>query len=269
MPASTRFRDSWDRVIPVWLRMRPGLDVGYRIGWSVMAMFDAALDHLFEGLNAADPTPDNSPEALRLIGRGRGIIRGEADTAEEYCDKLVAWLDTWILAGSMEAIAKSVHEYIAGRPRVSVYSRSGVRLTVEADGTVTYGDSEPFDWDSAQYPERSELPAPWWSDLWVVIYPGYQHDTGTWGDGSVWGEDDGMGMGHDVTREAYAAIRGLLAQWKAAHSRIVAVVWAQDEGFPGEGGPDGWWGNWGLLDEEGHYGPSHRDYSACRFWIPK
>jgi hypothetical protein len=219
-----------------------------------------------------------TPTALPSIGRSRGIIRGQGETDASYASRLRGWLDRWRLAGSAEGIARALHEYLGNHPRVRVIQRSRddvgllswdtLWVTVGEDGTITR-EIAPWNWDGTSHPERN--PA-FWSDLWIVIYPTQWAHAPTWGAvGDTWG-DDGYGLGHDVSREEYDAVLGQIAQWKAAHTRVRAVVWTSDGSLfdpdVPSSGPDGTWGAWGGTGS-GPRTASGREMTSCRYWEPR
>lgn len=86
-------------------------------------------------------------------------------------------------------------------------------------------DNVKWDWDSKSNPGR----AGYWFELWVVVYTPPWSESGPQlnSPGAVLGTRT-TGLGHLVTREEVDAIRGLLAQWKAAHSLVRAVVFTYD-----------------------------------------
>lgn len=264
MPAVRRFRDSIRAFTTPWMSDRPasGKTVSFRVLWAMVAPLDAAADVLLQGLQAAWPGK-GTPTALPLIGRTRGIIRGQSDTDEDFAAKLRSWLDLWRGAGSARTIARVIHDYLEGHPRVRCITRSGRWVTVEADGTVT-DTTAPWDWDSVSHPERSN----YWSDLWIVIYPSPFERSGDFGDpGLVWGGS--TGLGHTCRRQDSDAVRGLLAQWKGAHTRVRCVIWAEDPTlFDPENPsscPDGTWGAWGT---RGASRAQSRTTTTCRYWEP-
>jgi hypothetical protein len=268
-----------DRVVPVWLRDRPGLDVGYRFLWSSMAVLDALADILLAGRRAAMPgMGEDEPglavtSALPLVGASRGLIRGEDETEQEFSERLRAWLDLHRDKASQEILARVVQSYVAGSPRVRVIQRGGgarglpTWYTLESDGTLTVQDAA-WDWDSVSHPERNDPANPWWSDLWVIVYASYDRRNQVWGTSVEYGGDP-YGLGHLVTRESYDALRGLLQHWKAAHTRIRAVIFADrltDYAPDGTGiTPDGSWGSWGTTGS-GARVPSGRDRTYSRYW---
>jgi hypothetical protein len=231
----------------------------------MISPLDAATEVLIQGLTAKLPGIGTST-ALAYIGRTRGILRGQNESDAEYAARLRGWLERWRLAGSMDAIALTLHEYLANRPRVRVVNRAGWMVTVETDGTITRQQTM-WDWDSVSHPER----AAFWSEIWILIYPSQWGQAGPLLDtaGSpTWGSDE-FGLGHDVTREEYDAVKALVAQWKAAHTKVRAIVWTLDPdafnpSVPSSM-PNGNWGAWGTTGS-GTRTFSSRDYSTCRFW---
>lgn len=267
MSASVRIRDLVREMVPWWLSDRhhsSGKTVGFRIVWTLVASLDDYLDWLLAGLQASWPGVWNS-SALPLIGRSRAILRGEADTNDEYVAKLRAWLEKHAQAGSMRQLAIELHEYLADHPRVRIINRGGRRVTVAADGSITTDDIT-WDWDSVSHPER----ASWWSDMWIIVDPDPWAYEGTWGSGGTWGDEGSeLGFGHAAPPETVDAVKGLIAQWKAAHSRVRALIWTTDPDLfdPSDPDtmPDGEWGSWGSL-VGGVVVPSHRNTTSCRYW---
>lgn len=278
-----RFRDTWEAIVPVWLRDRYGLRTGYLLGWACMAVLDRLLDIALAGQRAARPGHGakdflDIPSALPLVGVTKGIVRGESDDNATFAQKCRESLDRHRLMASQAMLARVVHEYLPGRPKVRVIQR-GTALrgdplwcTIDENGEVSW-DEAAWDWDSVTHPERSSADAPYWSDLFVVVYTtAFQHRPHRWGDPIKWGEDR-MGFGQMVPRKTYDALLAELARWKGAHERIRAVIFAQrttDYGPDGGGiQPGGDWGAWGKLDGSGNYVPSGRDLEYSRYWEPR
>lgn len=265
MAKHARFRDSIGDYIPVWLRERPGFTVAYRYLWTFPAMLDAAVEVMLQGIQAAWPGK-GTPTALPWIGRTRGILRGQADTQEEFAAKLRAWLDTWRDAGSMEVLARQIRGYLGNHPRVRIVNRAGQWFTVNEDGSEERHQAA-WNWDGVSHPKRSDPNHPWWSDLWVIIYPTQWATAGFYGDGATWA--DSTGFGHQATQLEADAIKGLIAQWKAAHSRVRCVIWTSDAAlFDPENPsslPDGNWGAWGTTGASRTPG---RNRTTCRYWEP-
>ncbi len=267
MVETLRFRD----IIrpPKWLsdRYPTALTVGYRLIWSMVAALDVGAEVLSQGLNARFPGV-GTPTALSLIGRSRGLIRGQNESNEDYVARLLRWLDVHPEAGWDERVARVVHEYLEAHPRVRVVDRAGQWTTVDTDGTVTRTVAA-WDWDSVSHPERSDPDEPWWSDLWVIVYSPFPARAGTLGDMTG---DDGYALGHMVASPDVQNLKGLFAQWKAAHSRIRAVIWTTDatkfDPATPSSLPDGTWGAWSR-NVAGVQVPSNRDTTVCRYWEPR
>lgn len=262
-----RMRDQLRRWVPWWLsdrRFSSGKTVGFRYLWAMIACFDAITQWILEGLLAAWPGA-GTLTALSLIGRSRGIIRGQTDTDVEYASKLRQWLDKWAAAGSARQLAIELHEYLGNRPRVRIVTRAGFWVTVATDGTVTTTQAA-WNWDGTSNPERSG----YWSEMWVIIYPTqWAVNPTVYGTGRSWGLGDGFGIGHKVSRIEYDAVRGLLNQWKSAHTRISAVVWTSDATLfdPATPAslPNGAWGDWSV-GGTGARVPNSRNLTTCRYW---
>lgn len=261
---SLRFRDSLRKLVPPWLsdRFTSGLTVGFRFLWVMIAPLDVAIESLVQGIRAAWPGA-GTPTALAAIGRSRGILRGQADTDDEYATRLRGWLDSWRDAGSSEELARQIHLYLNNRPRVRVVNRAGKWVTVETDGSVTR-NQQAFGWDNVSHPER----AGYWSEEWIIVYPDQWSTAGNWGagDGQTWGNAD-LGFGHGVTRVEYDAIYNLITTWKSAHSYVRTVIFSSTTGAfdPTNPGslPDGSWGTWETYSG-GNSVPSRDD--AHRYW---
>lgn len=269
--AVARFRDLFRLATPWWLsdRLTQKKTVGYRYLWSLIAPLDATMDVLLQGIQAAWPGV-GTPTALPYIGRSRGVVRGQADTDDEYATKLIGWLERAEQLGSMEALAREIHEYLGNHPRVRVVNRAGRWVTMNADGSFSFAQAA-WDWDSVSNPERNDPDAPWWSEMWVIIYPTQWALSGAWGDGRHWGARD-SGIGHIVSREEVDAVKGLISLAKSAHSLVRAVIWTSDgtlfdPAMPGSL-PDGTWGMWGS-GGSGSRVASGRNTTTCRYWEPR
>ncbi|MDX6480352.1 MAG: hypothetical protein QOG85_862, partial [Gaiellaceae bacterium] len=240
----------------------------FRFLYALVAPLDALLDQVQQGLASWFPGR-GTPTALPYIGRSRGIIRNQGESEASYAERLGRWLDTWPEAASQELIAVAIHQFLATHPRVRVITRSGLWLTCEADGTIVRTEAA-WDWDSISHPQRNDPDAPWWSDMWIVVQLSpWAQRPGTLGDLTG---DDGFALGHLATHPEVDAIKGLIAQWKGAHSRVRAVIWTTDATLfdPEEPAscPNGRWGAWGIYDGTS-YVPSDRNITTCRYWEPR
>lgn len=265
MTARVRFRDMVAALVPPWLSARVGKNVGYRVLWAMAAPLDSAAQTVVEGILSWFPGL-GTPTALPLIGRSRGLRRGRMETVTDYAVRLRGWLDAWREAGSDERLARELQTYLGDAPRIRIFKRTnGACMTLNPDGTVVRHATTAWDWDSVSNPER----AAFWSEMWIVVYPTpFLKRAGTLGGLS----NDGYGIGHRVKLQEAEAAKGILAQWKSAHSRIRAVIWTTDATlFDPEtpaSMPDGTWGNWGNYGS-GSRVKGNRNLSTCRYWEPR
>lgn len=264
MTASIRLRDVFRDYTVRWMSDRPKLGVAFKTHWTIAAAYDASLEALVRGIQASWPGV-GTPDALGQIGASRGIVRGLGDTAATYALKLMTWLDQHRARGSARELCRQVQGYLPHKPTVRVINRHGFWTTIDPAGVITT-TTAAWDWDSISNPERHTAAAPWWSELFVVIYPDpYVKQVALGAPGPVLGVNEGIG--HKCPIEQYEALAGLLAEWKAAHTRIRAVIWSPDPTYFVPGGanvPNGKWGQWSI-DVAGVRVASPR-YSDCRFW---
>lgn len=257
-------RGALGSIVPNWLSNRRDLNVGFKVLWIIALLGDVFVQVALEGLRAAWPGRGTAT-ALAVVGRGRGIIRGyaESETDAHYAERLRAFRDAWLLAGSQDGIVTQAHEYLSQRPLVRIVSRAGVWTTIAEDGTITK-NAAAWDWDSVSNPER----AGYWSDEWVIVYPDAWSYRDDWGTG-IWGADT-LGLGHDVTRGEYGDLRSILATWKGAHSNVRTVIFTTNAALfdPDDPGslPDGTWGQWGLPNGSGSRVAGGRITADCRYW---
>jgi hypothetical protein len=266
MAAPMRLRDAMRLALPWWLseRRQQNKTVGYRFLWALVAVLDVLLEGVLQGLYAAWPGA-GTPTALPYIGRSRGVLRGMDDTNDDYAAKLRGWLERAEQLGTMFAIARELHEYLPGRPRVRVINRHQHWLTINTDGTLEKFVAT-WDWDSVSNPERVN----WWSELWVIIYTDKFDHAGAWGDGRSWGTRD-SGLGLTVAKANREALANLVADAKSAHSQVRCVIWTTDDtqfdpAVPASC-PDGTWGEWSLPRTDPRV-PGGR-VRTCRYWEPK
>lgn len=234
---------------------------GFRLLWSTILLIDAQIEVLLEAVLAS--VGRGSPSALAYLGWARKMIRWQDESNASYAARLRRWIDTAKEAGGPREMARQIHGYLRSKPKVRVFNRAGNVVTVDTDGTVSTA-SCVWDWDSISHPERASFT----SELFVVVYVTTQWPTaGDWGtlDGQEWGGT--LGFGHDATPEEYDAIRSIVADWKAAHSNVRAIIWTTDPtlfdpAVPASL-PDGQWGDWSM---PGTGAPSHRNTTTCRYW---
>lgn len=267
MAADIRIRDQLRSWLPWWLQDRhlsSGKSSGYRFLWVIVATLDVIAEWIIQGLQAAWPG-QGTPTALSYIGNSRGIVRGIADTDDDYAARLRRWLDKWANAGTAKQLSEELHEYFGARPRVRVVNRNGAWATCNTDGSFSFA-TQAFDWDSVSNPSR----AGFWSELFVIVYTTEFGDAGNWGagDGQTWGALDGFGHGNTLNQRT--AAQQIIANFKAARSHVRAIVFTSDNTLfdPATPAslPDGNWGQWSDPATSSPRAPSSRITTTCRYW---
>jgi hypothetical protein len=271
MSLPSRLRGIFGRYLPSWLSDNfPSLpSYGYRLLFICATFVDSEIDRMLQGSLAKDGR--GSPTALKYIGQARGVVRGRYDTDEEFFAKLRTWIDRNKERGQQRRLAREIWEYLgddgSGASRVRVVNRAGWWVTIDEAGDLTETQAD-WDWDSVSHPERSDVDEPWWSDLWIVIYPSWTFRAGDLGD--LTGAD-GFAIGHMAPDVEIDALKILFREWKAAHECIRCVIWTTDDTLFDPDDPmtcpDGTWGGWGGTGS-GSRVASGRDYTNCRFWEP-
>lgn len=245
-PRNFQFRDAVADVVPPWLSYRPAgpktpeRSTGYRLLYAMAGVIDLMMEVAVEGLRARYPG-QGTPTALPLIHRDRGIVRGLQESDESAAGRLVAWLDSWRLAGNSHNMLQQLAPLFrpSTAPLMRVVTNAGVWYSLYPDGTVEQRELGNWNWDG-----KPEL----WARLWVIIYC---DDTGypwvaedVWGVGN-WGEsgDDGT-WGSTATRPEVETILMAIQMWKGGHSLYPYTIVALDpDSFnPDAPEPDGTWG---------------------------
>lgn len=274
MSARQNIRDFVGRIVPSWLSEgdddNPGF--GYRLLWVLGLIIDGfieAVSSAFEAARARGASSDAD-----IVGDSRGLIRNQDESDEDYARRLATWVDRARENGGPLRLGLAIHDYLRTHPRVHVFRRSdGQCIAISEDRTITRYPLTAFDWDSQSHPERNVYYAPWWSDMWIVVFTNstqWQRRFGTL-DGMPDG-DDGFGLDHYCTYKERDDLKSLIRTCKSAHSCIRALIWCSDNTKfnPANDAsmPNGRWGDWGIRDGSS-YGPSDRDYVNCVFWEPR
>ena len=260
------FRNELRKFVPWWLadrRLSSGKSVGFRYLWAIVATLDVFVQFMLEALRA--PWPGLGPTAaLPYIGRTRGILRGPAATTVEYVSRLSRWLAKWARAGSAEQLLEELHEYLPTNPKVRLFTRSGICITRNTDGTTVRQTGVAWDWDSVSDPQRA---GNWW-DVWIVVYSPYAKRAGTLGGIT----DDGNVLGQAMPSSVADEVKQLLSTWKSAHTYVRAVIWSTDatkfDPATPASMPDGTWGRWGTTGNGSRF-KGARCQSSLRFWEPR
>jgi hypothetical protein len=214
------------------------------------AMLDAHVDWTRHGIRARWPSY-GSDDTLAAIGRDRRILRGFAESAEAYAERLRGWLDAWSRAGNPFEILRQLKGYLTPHAfDAHVVNHHGSWYTSLADGTLEWTlNASNWDWDSETYPSGPEP----WCRFWVVLNPPAElwtrlpalDDPALW-DGAV--DSPGFTVGSTATPEQVAAVRRIVGEWKDEKSVCQNIIVCFEPGVftPGETNPpnpNGWYGN--------------------------
>jgi hypothetical protein len=152
------------RFIPNWQR----LNVGFKWLWSMALPIDIEYELTLQGINDWAPgSPNASLTALPYIANSRGLIQGEAETADHFALRLINWRTNGLAVappatpkvgsqiGRQEVLALQIQQFLGNTPMVRVieriFSTSGAPtanyVTANPDGTTTT-QVAAWDWDS-------------------------------------------------------------------------------------------------------------------------
>jgi hypothetical protein len=274
MSASQNLRDNIGRFLPSWLSEgdpeNPGY--GYRLVWTLVLIIDGCIEAV-AGASLSAVGRGTSLDA-DLVGQARGLIRNQDESDEDYARRLGTWVDRAKENGGSTRLILAIHDYLRSHPRIRVFRRDGYCITVDTDRTITTDATTAWDWDSESHPERNDPEAPWWSDLFIVVYTTsgtseqWPFRAGDLGDMTL----DGLGWGIGCNRKEVDDLKSLIQTCKSCHSLIRAVIFCNDETMfdpeDDDSMPNGRWGAWGIYDG-GSYVPSDRDLETCRFLEPR
>lgn len=222
----------------------------YKAVRMVYAFIGVPLDALTDAANQATKArfPMTAPEdALFLIGRDRGIIRGPHEPSASYRARLLLWIEAWKGAGVGRAMLDQLAGYLTpAATRIRVWSQVGIIYTREASGAFTIEHPAAiWNWD-----ERPDL----WARFWVIIDSvgavpwAREPPIGT--AGHVIGERAAAGgtIGSTATVSEVESIRAIVSQWKPAAAKCPHIIVSFDAAAfdPADVAalPDGHWANY-------------------------
>lgn len=229
------FRTRLTQFVPRWLKQT----VMYRLIWTIGVHIDVAGDYIIAALRKRFLEPD-SFDALSLHGAMRKIPRGPYEPDETYAARLPNWFDVHKRRGNPYALLEQLFLYFQPAPfPIDLVYPSGLRFSLAADGTITWGFDGPTDINPAQWAR------------WTLIFhwpnafpPNPAWDGGIWDDGGVW---DSELPGTDA-----AAIRVVPEAWNAAHAIGTIIVLAP--GAEAWDYPFGIWDDGGTWDSASAFG---------------
>lgn len=268
MGVFARWVDSFWSKVPVWLQTPNGR----KYLTPMVVFYDIATDVFRQGTHASLPGA-GTPTALDFIGQMHGMIRGDGESDDSYAARLPEWRDRARTWGSQYAIARALHEYVKGNPKVRVVNRNGIMVTCDVDGTMTT-QNVTWDWDSLSNPERNDPNAPWWAELWIIIYSPPWAETGPTliSPGSPPSVVP-IGIGMKVPPLNVDVVKRQIEQYKSDHSFVRCVIWTYDSTLFNPANPltmpDGTWGQWSYPTKTN--GARHRSGRSlsCRYWEPE
>jgi hypothetical protein len=141
---------------------------------------DALIEKTNQGALASSPGLTLTPTSLPLIGADRQLLQGPTETQASYVARLLAWRQTWALAGNAWSIMKAVAAYLSPAfPDMFCVSDSWVWDYYSVDygpQSIAYPPfhynailSNNWNWDSAtNYDAIRVSGGPWWR-FWLII----------------------------------------------------------------------------------------------------
>jgi hypothetical protein len=232
------FRQAYLENVPGILADGEGAELGYCFGFT----HDELAEWARHGVTCRFPLY-GTDDALQAIGRDRQIVRGFAEGAEDYEQRLIGWLDSHLLGGNMFEMMDRLAKYLTGfAVRIRVVNNAGNWYTRDTDGSRSWLlRKHNWNWDGLTSA---------WSRFWVIIYPlstGIWTDEGVWGDDSDhWGDPEGV-WGLSATPEQVSTMREIVRHGKPPWSRCEFIIVSFDDTAfnPASPEPDGLWGSWG------------------------
>ncbi len=237
----TTFRQTaWD-LSPARLRTLSAARMVYAfIGLPLDTMAEAAK----QALEARFPEVC-ADDALPYHGRDRGIKRGPAEPSASYRARLLLWISSWRSAGVGSGLLDQLAGFLVPQAtRMRMLTQVGVRYERLATGvfSIAHFGSGVWDWDGA-----TSLWARFWPIIDAIGGTPWKRD-GTWGDGSLWGDDPDQTWGSTATLEQVQGIRGIVDEWRPAQSVCKNIIVSFDAALFNETTfadfPAGNWGHW-------------------------
>lgn len=222
---------------------------GERYLWAMTLLADLSQERLFQAVAARFPTQCDGT-VLPELAHDRQLIRGNHESDAAFVARLVAWRETWRLAGHAYAILDNLAGYFSpAAVPIRIWTNAGMVYTRAADGTKSWGKYlGTWDWDGE---------TTYWSRFWVVIYP----------PSSLWTTAPAEGAGPwDLTasKSEVKDVRRIIYQFKPLHARCEWIVVALDPASftPGALEPDGDWQHWSI----GSAPRAANRLSTARYW---
>jgi hypothetical protein len=254
-------RDLIREISPPWLRREWGEKFTYAHGLAL----DGVLEWAIQGVKARFPS--KAPEeALPLMGKDRGIIRGFQEPASSYRVRLARWMTDRRRAGNAFALLEQVRAYFYGHSlTLRTVNDRGSWQTIAQSGAYSVDRlMGNWNWDG-RFPLLARTR--WWlilnnvSTVW--------QSSGVFGDGLTT-LGDGSVIGFTATPDQIASLRQLVSShpggWKPGGTACPFIIVEFDQVFdPSDSPPgvaNGQWKRFGREDG-GVYRPAR--HPECRY----
>lgn len=210
-------------LVPGWLRWGEGDGILK----SISQLIDEYVLRLRDGITRRFPSYAAAAlddDALALIGRDRGIIRGRNETAAHYAARLVEWRYPrgHRVRGSAFALLTQISEYFGGVQCWTI-DANGTRHGRGPTGDEYFDYGHPWTWD--------DRPPSEWSRFWIVIDgSSFAAAHPDFGDPDLWGGalgTPGYTVGQTgVAFEDVQALRRLMSgrAWRPAGTQPMWVI---------------------------------------------
>lgn len=224
---------------------------------SLGAIKDMALERMRQGMIQRFPSYAGD-DALRLIGRDRGIPRGRTEKRAHYVTRLKGWRYPrgHRTRGSAFGLLEQISEYFGGL-LCYTHDDKGNTHRRDATGAESFSYGDVWNWDGQGLASGGSLI----SRFWLVLFPQPsvpeiqawpELDAGPWNDSLDDSRTDNVILDcQGVTPDDYTAILDFFRRtlngvvWKPAGTRAMwAVVSMSSEADTPAIAPDGTWGNW-------------------------
>ena len=237
--------------LPWWLLSGEGGALKYSIDRMLCALSQRAYDGLLARF------PEYAPDdALPLLCRDRGVVRGINEPRDSIVARLLRFLDDKASIGGAFALHAQLRAYMQADVMVRTVDRRGNWYTTDVGGATSYVlNSATWDWDDAPANPR-------WARFWVIIYPTAgvpwaASEPGAWPVGGT--------IGTTATPDQVASVRAIIDAGKPAGTRCEWIIIAFDPASfaPSTPEPDGTWKWFGRADGTG-YVPAR--LTTARYW---
>lgn len=202
------FRLWMEEINPPWMLGEVSIKLLDAIALTCDVLGETMVEALYMRFLYNSELPD---DALTLLGRERLMPRYGFETSAGYKERLKGAWNAWTFAGTRQSVLDQLAA--AGFPDCQLY--------------------ENWEWDWDGHPED-------WSRFWVVVRS-HPWTAARWGEFDY---GDGTVYGSSMTVADQQALRSIVRQWKAGHTRCEFIIIVNDtDAWDAAMPPDGSWGN--------------------------